>query len=192
MPLACCGGSRDGKIHREIFSRSKPDSNSRVPVKNLNHGASRATSRGHSSGHRNTRDKGVGQQRGSQGGKIERKRKRDATNTAGPVEGGDLNTRYEIEPMGRVRRMQISLIIHTGYFAVIIAVHARGCISYDGEFRGYPSSPEKFTVKYCPLNPEPAGRSYFCNTSTVEPAVHPRRRVPRRFIAIQIVAGTLS
>lgn len=93
-------------------------------------------------------------------------RKRGATNTAGPVEGGDLNTRYEIEPMGRVRRMQISPITHAGYFAVIIAVHARGRISYDGEFRGYPSRLEKFAVKYCPLNPEPAGRSYFCNTST--------------------------
>lgn len=72
--------------------------------------------------------------------------------------------------------MQISPITHAGYFAVIIAVHARGRISYDGEFRGYPSRLEKFTVKYCPLNPEPAGRSYFCNTSTAEPAVHPRRQ----------------
>lgn len=54
-------------------------------------------------------------------------------------EGGDLNTRYEIEPMGRVRRMQISPITHAGYFAIIIAVHARGRVSYDGEFRGYPS-----------------------------------------------------
>lgn len=88
--------------------------------------------------------------------------------------------------------MQISLITHTSYFAVIIAVHARGRISYDGEFRGYPSRLEKFAMKYCPLNPEPAGCSYFCNTSTVEPAVHPpSRRVPRRFIAIPIVAGTL-
>lgn len=69
--------------------------------------------------------------------------------------------------------MQISPITHAGYFAVIIAVHTRGRISYDGEFRGYPSLLEKFTVKYCPLNPEPAGRSYFCNTSMAEPAVHP-------------------
>lgn len=57
--------------------------------------------------------------------------------------------------MGRVRRMQISPITHAGYFAIIIAVHARGRISYDGEFRGYPSRLEKFTMKYCPLNPEP-------------------------------------
>lgn len=113
--------------------------------------------------------RGIGQRRGRR--KIERKRKRDAANTVGPVEGGDLNTRYEIEPMGRVRRMQISPITHAGYFAVIIAVHARGRISYDGEFRGYPSRLEKFTVKYCPLNPEPAGRSYFCDTSMAEPAV---------------------
>jgi len=33
--------------------------------------------------------------------------------------------------------MQISPITHAGYLAVIIAVHARGRISYDGEFRGY-------------------------------------------------------
>jgi len=33
----------------------------------------------------------------------ERESARDATNTAGPEEGGDLNTRYEIEPMGRAR-----------------------------------------------------------------------------------------
>lgn len=46
-------------------------------------------------------------------------------------EGGDLNTRYEIEPMGRDRRMQISPITHASYLAIIIAVHARGCISYD-------------------------------------------------------------
>jgi len=56
-----------------------------------------------------------------------RERGRDATNTTGPEEGGDLNTRYEIEPMGRARRMQISPITHAGYFAIIIAVHARGC-----------------------------------------------------------------
>lgn len=64
--------------------------------------------------------------------------------------------------------MQISPITHADYFAVIIAVHARGHISYDGEFRGYSSHLEKFTVKYCPFNLEPAGRSYFCNTFTVE------------------------
>lgn len=57
--------------------------------------------------------------------------------------------------------MQISPITHAGYFAIIIAVHARGPISYDGEFRGYPSL-EKSLVKYCPLNPE--SRAYFCNT----------------------------
>lgn len=42
---------------------------------------------------------------------------------AAGVEGGDLNTRYEIEPMGRIeKRMQISLITHAGYLAIIIAV----------------------------------------------------------------------
>jgi len=88
--------------------------------------------------------------------------------------------------------MQISPITHAGYFAVIIAVHARGHISYDGEFRGYPSRLEKFTVKYCPFNPEPADRSYFCNTFTAEPAVHPCRRISRHFITSPIVTGTLS
>lgn len=101
--------------------------------------------------------------------KREGKRERDATNTAPDrEEGGDLNTRYEIEPMGRARRMQISPITHAGYFAIIIAVHARGRVSYDGEFRGYPSpgkicplsvprrSSHPGSVKYCPLNPEPS------------------------------------
>lgn len=59
---------------------------------------------------------GRGQQRGSEEIR-KRERERDATNSAGTVEGGDLNTRYEIEPMGRVRRMQISPITHAGYFA---------------------------------------------------------------------------
>lgn len=56
--------------------------------------------------------------------------------------------------------MQISPITHAGYFAIIIAVHARGRISYDGEFRGYPSRLEKSPVKYCPLNPEPRARTF--------------------------------
>lgn len=102
VPLACAPA---GKIRREIFSRLKPDSNSRVSVKNLNHGASRATSRGHFSGHRNTRDReGLSIRRGrgdrvyrdrSRKGerakeeerKREGKRERDATNTA-PDRGG--------------------------------------------------------------------------------------------------------
>lgn len=67
--------------------------------------------------------------------------------------------------MGRVRRMQISPITHAGYFAIIIAVHARRRVSYDGEFRGYPppgkihhplSCSHPGSVKYCPRNPEPS------------------------------------
>lgn len=117
--------------------------------------------------------RGEGGKRTTAGFKGERERERrarDATNSAGPVEGGDLNTRYEIEPMGRVRRMQISPITHAGYFAVIIAVHARGRISY-GEFCGYPSRSEKFAVKYCPFNPEPATRIFLTPKA---PVVHPR------------------
>lgn len=68
--------------------------------------------------------------------------------------------------------MQISPITHAGYFAVIIAVHARGRISY-GEFRGYPSRLEKFTVKYCPFNPEPPATRIFV-TPKAAPVVHPR------------------
>lgn len=140
-------------------------------MKNLNHGASRATSRGHSSGHRNTRDRErralykeggraefieIDRERESEG-RRKRERKRRNKHSAGPEEGGDLNTRYEIEPMGRVRRMQISLITHTGYFAIIIAVHARGRVSYDGEFRGYPL-PGKICPLFAPLPPRRASR----------------------------------
>lgn len=136
-------------------------------MKNLNHGASRAKSRGHSSGHTEIHEIRAGGEREE----IESERERETRNKHRWTRGGRRFKHSirvyarEIEPMGRVRRMQISPITHTGYFAVIIAVHARGRISYDVEFRGYPSRLEKFTVKYCPLNPEPAGRSYFCNTS---------------------------
>lgn len=103
VPLACAPA---GKIRREIFSRLKPDSNSRVSVKNLNHGASRATSRGHFSGHRREiESEGLSIRRGRGGGRVYRdrsrkgerakeegrkregKRERDATNTA-PDRGG--------------------------------------------------------------------------------------------------------
>lgn len=87
--------------------------------------------------------------------------------------------------------MQISPITHAGYFAIIIAVHARGRISY-GEFRGYPSRLEKFTVKYCPFNPEPPATRYFCNTYGCAGYASPMSviRVPCLFIVP--VIGILS
>lgn len=57
--------------------------------------------------------------------------------------GGDLNTRYEIEPMGRAeKRMQISPITHAGYLAVIIAVQRE-------RRRGYP--PAEKSKQVCPI-----------------------------------------